>query len=128
MKAAGAETRKCPKEFQDRITRMFGRNQFGQPNFKIVWGQSEFIRMGNIWRDRWGNERKGFRDTYQCHGAPCWVIMRWKQPAQYGSPRAYYESTYDSFSGLHFLGEYPWRGRYEIVVSLQDKTFVNNKL
>ena len=76
MKAAGAETRKCPKEFQDRLTRMFGRNQFGSPNFIVVWGQSQFIRMGNVWRDRWGNERKGFRDIYQCHGSPLLVRRR----------------------------------------------------
>jgi len=55
-------------------------------------------------------------------------VMRWKQPAHYGSPRGYYESTYDSFSGLHFLGEYPWAGPLEIVVSLQDKNICKQQI
>ena len=114
----GHERRQCPQEFQDRLTRIFGKNQFGEPLFRIVWGQSEFIRMGDIWRDRFGNERRQYRDVYQCHGTPCWVIMRWKQPAQYGSPETYYETTWDNFSKMHILGEYPWRGRYEIVQPL----------
>ena len=118
MKAERHERRQCPAEFQDRLTRMFGTNRHGEPNFRIVWGQSEFLRMGNIWRDRFGNERRAYRDIYQCHGMPCWVIMRWKQPAHYGSPETYYQNTWDDFSKMHFLGEYPWRGRYEIVQPL----------
>lgn len=122
------ETRECPAEFQDRITRMFGTNQFGDPHFKIVWGQSQFIRMGNVWRDKQGNERVGYRDRYQCHGMPCWVIMRWKSPHEYGSPRTYYSQTFDELTGLHMVGEYPWRGRYEIVQPLIRKEFVDGKL
>jgi len=118
MKAERHERRQCPPEFQERLTRKFGVSQFGEPIFKIVWGQSEFLRMGDIWRDRFGNERRAYRDIYQCHGTPCWVIMRWKQPAHYGSPATYYETTWDTFSKMHFLGEYPWRGRYEIVQPL----------
>jgi|GEM_PF-1543447 len=128
MKAERHERRQCPKEFQDRLTRMFGVSQFGTPLFKIVWGQSEFIRMGNVWRDRFGNERRAYRDIYQCHGMPCWVIMRWKQPAQYGSPELYYQNTWDDFSKMHFLGEYPWRGRYEIVQPLMRQEMTEGRL
>ena len=128
MPVKGAETRECPKEFQDRLTQMFGVNQFGDPNFKIVWGQSTFIRMGNVWRDRHGNERVGYRERYQNHGMPCWVIMRWHSPIEYGSPRAYYDSTFDSLSRLYMVGEYPWRGRYESVQPLISKEFVGRKL
>ena len=128
MKAERHERRQCPAEFQDRLTRMFGVSQFGTPIFRIVWAQSEFIRMGNIWRDRFGNERKAYRDIYQCHGMPCWVIMRWKQPAHYGSPETYYENTWDDFSKMHFLGEYPWRGRYEIVHSLMHQEMTEGKI
>jgi hypothetical protein len=128
MKVERHERRQCPPEFQDRLTRIFGKNQFGLPNFRIVWGQSEFLRMGNIWRDRWGNERRAYRDIYQCHGMPCWVIMRWKQPAHYGSPETYYQNTWDDFSKMHFLGEYPWRGRYEIVQPLMRQEMTEGKL
>lgn len=128
MKAEGHERRQCPAEFQERLTRIFGKNQFGDPHFIIVWGQSQFIRMGDIWRDRFGNERRHYRDVYQCHGTPCWVIMRWKQPTQYGSPETYYQTTWDSFSKMHILGEYPWRGRYEIVQPLYRKEVTEGRL
>jgi hypothetical protein len=128
MRISGPETKKCPAEFQDRLTRMFGRNQFGDPNFKIVWGQSEFFRMGNVWRDVHGNERHGYRERYLCHGMPCWVILRWKQPKQYGSPRMFYAETFDQVSGMYILGEYPWHGRYEIVQALHRKEFIDGKL
>lgn len=128
MHIKGAETRRCPAEFQDRLTRKFGRNQFGDPHFKIVWGQSQFIRMGNVWRDKAGNERVGYRERYQAAGAPCWVIMRWQAPIKYGSPTTYYSSTFDSLTHLHMVGEYPWRGRYEIMYQLMFKDVVGGKL
>ena len=128
MKAERHERRQCPPEFQDRLTRKFGVSQFGTPNFIIAWGQSTFLRMGNVWRDRWGNERRAYRDIYQCHGMPCWVIMRWKQPMHYGSPATYYRETWDDFSQMHFLGEYPWRGRYEIVQPLMRQEMTEGKL
>ena len=84
--------------------------------------------MGNVWRDKEGNERRGYRDRYQVHGMACWVIMRWQSPKKYGSPRMYYASTYDSFSNLYITGEYPWRGRYEVMYPLICKEFVRGKL
>jgi len=128
MRVAGAETRRVPPEYQERLTRKFGVNRFGDPNFKIVWNQSQFIRMGNVWRDARGNERVGYKDTYQGDGQPCWMIMRWMPPEHYGSPRTYYANTYDSLSRKYFIGEYPWKGRYEIVQALINKEFVDNKL
>lgn len=124
----GPETRQCPKEFQDRITRMFGTTPFGDPIFKIVWGQSQFIRMGNVWRDVHGNERRGFRERYQSDGQPGWIIMRWRSASEYGNQDSYYAQTWDEYSQLHFLGEYPWRGRYEMLQALRTTEMVNGKL
>ena len=122
---------------------MFGKNEFGDPHFKIVWGQSQFIKQGNLWRDKHGNERPGYRMRYQCHAMPCWVIMRWKSPVTYGSPDSYYANTWmaaksqmendpehphDSPDGFYILAEYPWRGRYEIVQPLISKEFIDNEL
>ena len=123
-----AETRECPPEYQERLTRLFGINQFGDPNFKIMWNQSIFIRLGNVWRDAAGNERVGYKDVYQGDGQPCWVILRWKPPSDYGSPTTYYRNTFDSLTKLYFVGEYPWRGRYEILQPLIKKEFVGGKL
>jgi hypothetical protein len=128
LKIKGREQRRCPPEFQDRITRSFGRNRFGEPNFKIVWAQSEFMRMGNVWRDVHGNERHGYRDVYALSAQPCWVIMRWRPPEDFGTPDLYYYRTWDDFSKLYITGEYPWKGRYVSLVSLHRKTFVNGNL
>lgn len=127
MQINGAETRICPPEFQERLTRLFGTNNFGDPLFKVVWGQSEFIRMGNIWRDKKGNERRGYRDRYKCHGT-CWMIMRWRSPREYGTPSLFYQETFDDYSGLYMTGEYPWRGRYEILQALRASEVVDGKL
>jgi hypothetical protein len=129
MYITSGETRKCPVEFQARITRLFGRNPYGDPNFKIVWGQSEFHRMGNIWTDRHGNERKGYRDVELCHGVPCWNIIRWKSAAQaFGTPDMFYAETYDQCTGMQMLGAYPWKGFYEVLQPLYHREFRDNKL
>jgi len=128
MLIQGAEKRQCPPEFQDRLTRLFGRNKYGDPLYKIVWGQSEFHRMGNVWRDKAGNERKGYRLRYLCHGQPCWNILRWEPPKKWLSPAAFYQNTFDDLSGLYIMGEYPWRGRYVVVTPLMRKEMVGNRL
>jgi hypothetical protein len=130
MQITGRETRKCPPEYQARITRMFGVNRFGEPNFKIVWNQSNFIRLGKTWRDNKGRERVGYTDVYQGDGQPCWLIVRWMPPEHYGSPTTYYRETYsiDGSSRKYLVGEYPWKGRYEIVQPMIKKEFVNGNL
>lgn len=142
MYIAGAETRRIPPEFQARLTRTFGQNQFGDPLFRIAWGQSEFIRIGHEWKDKFGRTHHGYQDRYAGGGNPCWMIMQWKPASHYGSPETYYANTwiahrtagedpshpYDSVDGFYVTGEYPWRGRYEIVVPLMEKKFVDNKL
>jgi hypothetical protein len=127
MHIKGPEARRCPPEFQERLTRMFGKNPFGEPNFKIVWTQSHFIRMGNVWRDKYGNERRGYRDRYTCP-TPCWAIVRWRSAKEYGSPALYYQQTWDAVSKLYALGEYPWKGRYEVLQPLYSKEFKDGKL
>jgi hypothetical protein len=128
MRKPGAETRECPAEFQDRLTERFGVNIFGEPNLKIVWNQSLFHIIGNRWRDGSGNERMGYRQRYQGDGQPCWVIVRWRPADVYGTPDLFYSRTLDAETGMHFMGAYPWKGRYEIVQPLIRKEFVDNKL
>lgn len=123
MQITGPETRKCPAEYQARLTRMFGKNRFGDPNFKIVWNQSQFIRMGNVW-----NDVACYKDTYQGDGQPCWMIMKWMPPNHYGSPASFYQNNRDSKTGLFFMGEYPWKGHYEIAQALISKEFIGGKL
>jgi hypothetical protein len=142
MSVTYTEKRQCPPEFQERLTRRFGVNRFGQPNFKIEWAQSLFVVRGNVWRDKRGNEREGYKECYQTFPNPGWVILRWKEPQFYGSPELYYAQTYlatrvasedptrpyDSTRGYYAAGEYPWTGRYEALYTLNSKEVVNGKL
>lgn len=119
MHIASRETRKCPEEFQQRLTQRFGVSPFGDPLFKIVWGASEFIRIGDQRRDKHGTEHVGFKEEYLCHGMACWNILRWKPGSHYGTDDVWYMQTWNNpVRGMHFLGAYPWRGRYEIVQPL----------
>jgi hypothetical protein len=119
---------------------MFGVNQFGDPNIKVMWGQSQFIRLGNEYRGCHGESRIGYRDMSS--GNACWQIMRWKAPIHYGSPDVYYANTYmsvaqrftdagmpfDDAEGFYVTGEYPWRGRYETMYALMTQEYVAGKL
>lgn len=124
----GKETRKCPAEFQDRLTRIFGSNQFGDPLFRIAWGQTETIRLGTLWTDRAGNDRAGYRECYMQGGSPCWCILQWKSPKYFGNPDLYYIQNYDEPSGLSTCGEYPYRGRYIVLQALMNKEFIEGKM
>lgn len=121
------EARLCPKEFQDRL-RIFGVNPYGENIFKFAWGRTSFIRMGNIWRDKHGNERRAYRDRCQNCEGQYWTLMRWQPPSHYGSPATYYLQTWDPVSRLYMTGEYPWRGRYEPAQPFMERTFIDNKL
>lgn len=103
-------------------------NPYGEPLYKFAWGRTSFIRMGNLWRDRSGNERRGYRLRCQNHEMQCWTLMRWKPAAFYGSPETYYRNTWDEVSRLYITGEYPWRGRYEPLQPFMEKKFVGGKL
>lgn len=128
MHIVRAEQRRCPPEFQARVTRLFGTNVFDDPLFKVVWGQSEFHKMGNRWRDRHGTERCGYRMRYLCDGSPCWNILRWRAAEHYGTPELWYLNTWDESSKTFILGEYPWRGRYEPLFALNRKEIVRGEL
>lgn len=121
------ERRECPPEFQERLTARFGLNRFGTPHFRFVWGQTELMRMGSSWFDRDGSERFGYREV-MVSGQPCWLILKWKDPIEYGSPDAFYAVTYDGYSKLYMMGEYPYEGRYEIVQPLISKELIDGQL
>jgi hypothetical protein len=111
----GDERRICPPEYQRRIEQIGGLNRFGTANFDIVWSQTATII-------------KDGKPTLQADGDPCWVLRQWKAPETYGTPEIYYSQNYDETTGTQILGDYPWRGRYEIVQPFRHRAFVNGKL
>lgn len=106
---------------------MFGKNKFGEPNYRIAWAQTETQQMGfSRFTER--GVRSGYEERLKGSSTPSWMILRWKDPSHYGSPDLFYSNTYLDAEDVYFMGEYPWKGRYEILYMLCKKEFVNNVL
>lgn len=127
----GFQLHKCPQVFADRINRVGGFNLYGEPNFKIIWGmggdKSAIFRAGGEWAGGGQVTRKGYRDLL-LSGDPAWVLLQWQAPEKYGKPQSYYVANYDEATTLQTLGEYPYRGRYEIVLPFIWKGMINGRL
>ncbi len=83
------ETRPAPVDVQRRITRAGGTNPYGEPNFRVIWGQN---RLDFYWR----NPNR-------------WHLEKWLAPEQCGNPRTWPEE----------LGPFPARGEYEHCYTLE---------
>lgn len=120
----------CPEEFQDRINQAGGVNRYDLPNFKIVWGgggePESLFRAGGEWHNETA-PFTGYRDL-RLVNEPAWVLLMWVPPEIEGTPESYYVSNYDADTGLQTLGEYPYRGKYEIVSVLHYTEIINGQL
>lgn len=129
------EQRTCPEHFQDRITQAGGLNKFGDPNFKIVWAQSETSWQGGHWNNEDGSFT-GYRKVLKGDGLPHWMLMQYIEagksaqmpflPAE--GPYSWYLNTKCPDTGLQILGEFPYNGSYQIVMPLITKNVVGGEL
>lgn len=102
------ERRRVPPEYQEYITAIGGLNRFGEPNFKLAWGQTETqIVYGQM-----EGGRRGQHIVLQFGGIPAWHMLEWKPPETFGTAFQWYTLTWDPTEDKHTLGEYPWRGLY----------------
>jgi len=128
------ERRVCPPEFQDRLTRAVGKNQYGEPLFKIAWGQTFTYQAGGVWPKPRGDGFFGYRQlmlsnsSFSGRGIPCWMIIEWHPPEDYEEPAVYYYRNRDDTTGLQTLGEYPYRGRYEVAFKLTSTELRDGRL
>lgn len=125
------ERRECPPDFQQRLTDAVGLNRFGEPNFIVAWGQQYTYTAGGVW----GHDHFfGYRQLMLSNsspsgkGVPCWMILEWHPPEDYETDAVYYFRNRDDVTGLQILGEYPYRGRYEIAFKLTSTEFSNGRL
>lgn len=116
--------RDCPDWFQERLNRVAGLNPFGEPRFKLVWGQSETMRDGGYFiKDGY----LGYRDVPAIGGEACWALMMWEPAHKFGTPYRWYRDNTDEASGLVTLGQYPFQGRYRIIKKLIHRELVNGE-
>lgn len=109
-------TQQCPPDFQERIARAGGLNKYGEPNYKLVWGEAHVTRAGGYWEQQGFT---GYRDVH-LNDTPCWLLLEWHDPVEYGTPTLWYMDGYDEATGLQTLGEFPYRGTYQVLFILRD--------
>jgi hypothetical protein len=113
----------CPQEFQDRLNEVGGFNRYDEPNFVLVWsqggGENSTYRAGGDWSVEGQPSYRGYRDILIGGGVPCWALLQWKDAVEYGTPEMYYVQNYDEDTGLQTIGEYPYKGRYQMLYNLR---------
>jgi hypothetical protein len=120
---ASYENNLCPEEFQERLTEIGGVNRYDEPHFILVWSQgggpNATYRAGGAWAGEDQVSYTGYRDLLVGGGVPCWALMQWHSPEEYGTPELYYVQNFDEETGLQTLGEYPYSGRYQMLYNLR---------
>jgi hypothetical protein len=120
------ETHQTPESVARILELTGGRNRFGEPNYRAVWGWNRLAWIGGKFEDR--DERGALlRERIELRKEPKypavnrWHIERWVPPEVYGSPRTWYAQTNEIASGqtIPALGPYPSRGEYEHCFTLE---------
>lgn len=125
------ERRQCPKAYQERLTRAAGKNRYGEPNFLIAWGQTATYTAGGVWpHDHYFGYRQLMlsNSSPSGRGQPCWMILEWHPPEDYETPGLYYFRNRDDLTGLQTLGEYPYKGRYEVAFKLTSAEYRSGRM
>jgi hypothetical protein len=116
--------RECPEWFQERLTRVGGTNRYGEPRFKLVWGESASMRDGGYFMK---DGFEGYRDVPALGGEACWAIMMW-EPAEFnGTAYRWYKDHTDEHTGLVTLGQYPYHGRYRCIRKLIHRELIGSE-
>jgi len=120
------ETHDPPDQVAHRLLAAGGRNRFGEPNYRAIWGWNRLAWIGGKFEDRDEHgtllrERIELREEPKYAAVNRWHIERWVPPETYGSPRAWYAQTLERENGVSIpaLGPYPSRGEYEHCFTLE---------
>lgn len=120
------ERHETPEAVARRLELAGGRNPFGEPNYRAVWGWNRLAWIGGKFEDRDETgallrERIELREEPKYPAVNRWHIERWMPPETYGSPRAWYAQTVERENGVSIpaLGPYPHRGDYEHCFTLE---------
>jgi len=120
------ETHDTPENVGARLERAGGRNRFGAPNYRAIWGWNRLAWIGGKFEDRDAQgallrERIELRQEPKYPAVNRWHVERWLPPEAYGSPRQWYAQTIERANGISVpaLGPYPSRGEYEHCFTLE---------
>jgi hypothetical protein len=121
------ETHEAPAEVARELAIAGGRNRFGEPNYRAVWGWSRLDWIGGRWEDRDPVTGTLLREVIEVRREPKyaphnrWHIERWMPPESYGSPDEWRAQTLEIENGrnMEALGPYPSRGDWEHCFTLE---------
>jgi hypothetical protein len=105
-----------------------GRNLYGEPAYRAVWGWNRLAWIGGKFEERDPSTDSLLREVVELRQEPKypavnrWHIEKWLPPEVYVSPRAWYAQTVERENGVSIpaLGPYPSRGEYEHCFTLED--------
>ena len=127
------ETHETPPEVNRCLEFLGGKNRFGDPHFRAVWGWNRLGWIGGKWTD-YDDSGNVVRESMDLRFVPKypkhdrWHIERWVAPECYGPPWMWYAQTIEIADGVSIpaLGPYPDRGEYECLFTLEnpDGTFL----
>jgi len=115
-----------PKTLETRLIAAGGLNRFGEPNFRVIWGQTRLTWIGGefIKYDEHGNKIGSIieeRELPKYFPEDRYYLEKWMPPEHYGSPEAWAEYQIETVDGIRVpnLGPYPSRGEYELSMRFQ---------
>lgn len=124
----GIERLEPPPEIVEILRTGGGFNCFGEPNYRVVWGQSRLDYIGGRWVD-YDDNGILIREAIEVRHVPKyavdrWIIERWVPCETYGPPALWEMQTFENHDGhiIPALGPYPSRGEYEEVFRLETLT------
>jgi hypothetical protein len=118
-----------PKIYQDFVYKIGGRNRFGDPNWRIVWGPDRLEIVAGAWQDADGTTRVESRWVRKYGDKEVFHLEKWCDPSMYGDPAMWeFENalTVDGITpdmGIQLLGAFPWRGEYEHSFTLSGRLY-----
>jgi len=122
------ETHDTPESVARSLELAGGKNSFGEPNYRAVWGWNRLAWIGGKFEEHDPATGSLLREVVELRQEPKypavnrWHIEKWLPAEVYGSPRAWYAQTIEIAEGrsIPALGPYPARGEYEHCFTLQD--------
>lgn len=116
-----------PSGVEEALLRAGGRNRYGEPNFRCVWGYDRLTLIGGLWEDR-DEHQILLREVVETRKVPKytpfdrWHIECWLPPEAYGTPEDWRKQTCETVNGqfVEQIGPYPSRGDYELCYTVQD--------